>query len=166
MLKPPHLSGAAWAVLGQDGRAHIDPRPRGRSDVGKTSCVHQQQGQFFSAALARCLKRLIPGNSAALVSKLARTWDFPWVSVRCSLVLRHSWCWTLWKCLSYPSGSYAGFQLCAVPLGKGDFPQQNFRTSQESRNAQKYVKYLGKEARFAEIWEGDSEAEEFGVLCL
>lgn len=133
--------------------------------VGKTSCVHQQQGGFFSGALARCLKRLFPGSSAALVSKLARTWDFP-VFFRCCLVLRHCWCWTLWKCLSYPSGSHAGSQLCAMPFVKGAFSQQHFIASQESRNAQKYVKYLGKEAKFAEIWEYHSEAEEFGVLCL
>lgn len=82
------------------------------------------------------------------------------------LALRHCWCLTLWTCLSYPSGSYAGSQLCAVPIVKGAFPQQNFRTSQESRNAQKYTKYLGREARFAEMWEDHSEAEEFGVLCL
>lgn len=72
----------------------------------------------------------------------------------------------LWKPCRLSVVCHAGSQLCAMPFVNGAFSQQHFTASQESRNAQKYVKYLGKEAKFAEIWEYHSEAEEFGVLWL
>jgi len=55
--------------------------------------------------------------------------------------------------VSYPSGSHKGSQLCAGTLDKGAFSQQDFRCYPESRNAQKYLMYLAREARFAEIRE-------------